>query len=187
MGQCRTTRCVLCPFLCFKTKVFSSSGSRAVRCKSVGNVFAFVVTVDEAVWALSLIQYVSLFPSVIFSVIDEKFMYIFSPLVASTSHPNRPHRLLALLVGVKTIVNSSGNLKFPSWVNKCLDADVIVSGVRETSRKPEVYGMIERMCLGGQKIEISRTRTRPGWLTLGNQLGAGQIYEEDLAARIKAR
>lgn len=25
------------------------------------------------------------------------------------------------------------------------------------------------------------------WLTLGNQLGQDQIYEEDLAARIKAR
>lgn len=25
------------------------------------------------------------------------------------------------------------------------------------------------------------------WLTLGNQLGPDQIYEEDLAARIKAR
>jgi hypothetical protein len=25
------------------------------------------------------------------------------------------------------------------------------------------------------------------WLTLGNQLGADQIYEEDMAERIKAR
>ncbi|KAI0092838.1 MT-A70-domain-containing protein [Irpex rosettiformis] len=95
-----------------------------------------------------------------------------------------------MLVGVKTVTDSEGNLKFPSWVNRGLDADVIVSEVRETSRKPEeVYGMIERMCPGGRKIEIfgRSHNTRPGWLTLGNQLGADQIFEEDLAARIKAR
>ena len=85
---------------------------------------------------------------------------------------------------------------------------MIVSEVRETSRKPdEVYGMIERMCPGGRKIEIfgRKHNTRPGyvdrgsvlvgrmaqlfvrWLTLGNQLGADQIYEDDMAERIKAR
>ncbi|KIK67042.1 hypothetical protein GYMLUDRAFT_37078 [Collybiopsis luxurians FD-317 M1] len=76
----------------------------------------------------------------------------------------------------------------PKWVNKGLDVDVIVSEVRETSRKPEeVYGLIERMCPGGRKIEIfgRKHNTRPGWLTLGNQLGPDQIYEEDLAKRIK--
>ncbi|KIJ70592.1 hypothetical protein HYDPIDRAFT_105327 [Hydnomerulius pinastri MD-312] len=95
-----------------------------------------------------------------------------------------------MLVGVKTHVDDAGNLKFPSWVNRGLDTDVIVSEVRETSRKPdEVYGLIERMCPGGRKVEIfgRKHNTRPGWLTLGNQLGPDQIYEEDLAARIKAR
>ncbi|KAH8106258.1 MT-A70-domain-containing protein [Cristinia sonorae] len=95
-----------------------------------------------------------------------------------------------MLVGVKTVTDDQGNLKIPSWVNRGLDTDVIVSEVRETSRKPdEVYGMIERMCPGGRKIEIfgRKHNTRPGWLTLGNQLGADQIFEEDLAARIKAR
>ncbi|KZT72652.1 MT-A70-domain-containing protein [Daedalea quercina L-15889] len=95
-----------------------------------------------------------------------------------------------MLVGVKTVTDESGNLKFPSWANRGLDTDVIVSEVRETSRKPdEVYGLIERMCPGGRKIEIfgRKHNTRPGWLTLGNQLGPDQIYEEDLAARIKAR
>ncbi|KZT26992.1 MT-A70-domain-containing protein [Neolentinus lepideus HHB14362 ss-1] len=95
-----------------------------------------------------------------------------------------------MLVGVKTVTDENGNLKFPSWVNRGLDTDVIVSEVRETSRKPdEVYGIIERMCPGGRKIEIfgRKHNTRPGWLTLGNQLGADQIHEEDLAARIKAR
>ncbi|KAI0347296.1 MT-A70-domain-containing protein [Trametopsis cervina] len=95
-----------------------------------------------------------------------------------------------MLVGVKTVTDSSGQLKMPAWANRGLDTDVIVSEVRETSRKPEeVYGLIERMCPGGRKIEIfgRKHNTRPGWLTLGNQLGPDQIYEEDLAARIKAR
>ncbi|KAL4081956.1 MT-A70-domain-containing protein [Scleroderma yunnanense] len=95
-----------------------------------------------------------------------------------------------MLVGVKTHLDDAGNLKFPSWVNRGLDTDVIVSEVRETSRKPdEVYGLIERMCPGGRKVEIfgRKHNTRPGWLTLGNQLGPDQIYEEDLASRIRAR
>ncbi|KAF8076128.1 MT-A70-domain-containing protein [Lyophyllum atratum] len=95
-----------------------------------------------------------------------------------------------MLVGVKTVIDESGALKFPTWVNRGLDTDVIVSEVRETSRKPdEVYGLIERMCPGGRKIEVfgRKHNTRPGWLTLGNQLGADQIYEEDLVTRIKAK
>lgn len=28
--------------------------------------------------------------------------------------------------------------------------------------------------------------TRPGWLTLGNQLGTDRIYEEDVVERIRA-
>ncbi|KAF5387863.1 hypothetical protein D9615_000162 [Tricholomella constricta] len=95
-----------------------------------------------------------------------------------------------MLVGVKTVIDESGALKFPSWANRGLDTDVIVSEVRETSRKPEeVYGLIERMCPGGRKIEVfgRKHNTRPGWLTLGNQLGPDQIYEDDLAARIKTK
>ncbi|KAF9036127.1 MT-A70-domain-containing protein [Hymenopellis radicata] len=95
-----------------------------------------------------------------------------------------------MLVGVKTVKDDDGNLKFPSWVNRGLDTDVIVSEVRETSRKPEeAYGLIERMCPGGRKVEIfgRKHNTRPGWLTLGNQLGPDQISEEDLAARIRAK
>ncbi|KAF8511206.1 MT-A70-domain-containing protein [Gautieria morchelliformis] len=96
-----------------------------------------------------------------------------------------------MLVGVKTVSDENGNLKFPAWANRGLDTDVIVSEVRETSRKPEeVYGVIERMCPGGRKVEIfgRKHNTRPGWLTLGNQLGnADQIYEEGLAARVAAR
>lgn len=95
-----------------------------------------------------------------------------------------------MLVGVKTKCDADGNLVFPSWCNRGLDTDVIVSEVRETSRKPdEVYGLIERMCPGGRKIEIfgRKHNIRPGWLTLGNQLGGDQIVEEDLRIRIRAR
>ncbi|KAG9097772.1 hypothetical protein FS749_005551 [Ceratobasidium sp. UAMH 11750] len=95
-----------------------------------------------------------------------------------------------MLVGVKTITDDKGNLVWPSWANRGIDCDVIVSEVRETSRKPdEVYGMIERMCPGGRKIEIfgRKHNTRPGWLTLGNQLGRDQIMEKDLQERIRKR
>ncbi|PFH52664.1 hypothetical protein AMATHDRAFT_139556 [Amanita thiersii Skay4041] len=95
-----------------------------------------------------------------------------------------------MLVGIKTVIDANGMLKFPSWVNRGIDTDVIVSEVRETSRKPdEIYAIIERMCPGGRKVEIfgRKHNTRPGWLTLGNQLGPDQIFEEDLAARIKAK
>lgn len=58
-----------------------------------------------------------------------------------------------MLVGIKTVTDADGNLVWPSWVNRGLDTDVIVSEVRETSRKPEeVYGLIERMCPGGRKV-----------------------------------
>jgi mRNA (2'-O-methyladenosine-N6-)-methyltransferase len=56
-----------------------------------------------------------------------------------------------MLVGVK--LAPDGSVKIPSWVNRGLDVDVIVSEVRETSRKPEeAYGLIERLCPGGRKV-----------------------------------
>jgi mRNA m6A methyltransferase catalytic subunit len=92
-----------------------------------------------------------------------------------------------MLVGVK--MGKDGSVNIPKWVNKGLDVDVIVSEVRETSRKPEeAYGLIERLCPGGRKVEIfgRRHNTRPGWLTLGNQLGTDRIYEEDVVQRVRA-
>jgi len=71
--------------------------------------------------------------------------------------------------------------------------DVVVSEVRETSRKPdEAYGLIERMCPGRRKIEIfgRRHNIRPGWLwlTLGNQLEPmDQICEEDLLKIVQTK
>ncbi|KAH8082767.1 MT-A70-domain-containing protein [Filobasidium floriforme] len=53
-----------------------------------------------------------------------------------------------------------------------IDGDVVVSEVRETSRKPdEVYGLLERMVPSGRKLEIfgRKHNTRPKWLTIGNQ------------------
>lgn len=70
-----------------------------------------------------------------------------------------------MLVGIKTVHDENGMLKWPKWLNRGLDTDVIVSEVRETSRKPdEVYGIIERMCPGGRKVEIfgRKHNTRPG-------------------------
>ncbi|KAF8305026.1 MT-A70-domain-containing protein [Clavulina sp. PMI_390] len=95
-----------------------------------------------------------------------------------------------MLVGIKTHTNPDGSLKWPTWINRGLDTDVIVSEVRETSRKPdEVYGIIERMCPGGRKVEIfgRRHNARPGWITLGNQLGQDMIHDPELAERIRAR
>jgi hypothetical protein len=96
-----------------------------------------------------------------------------------------------MLVGLKTNVDpATGELIIPRWINRGLDTDVIVSEVRETSRKPdEVYGLIERMCPGGRKIEIfgRKHNTREGWLTLGNQLGEDRIMEEDMRERVYNR
>lgn len=56
-------------------------------------------------------------------------------------------------------------------INANVDCDVIVSEVRETSRKPdEIYHLINRLSPYGRKIELFG---RPhncmnGWVTLGN-------------------
>ncbi|WVQ81921.1 hypothetical protein IAT38_004048 [Cryptococcus sp. DSM 104549] len=73
-------------------------------------------------------------------------------------------------------------------LRKCVDSDVVVAEARETSRKPdEVYGAIERLAPEGRKLELfgRKHNTRPGWLTLGNQLGDSQIAEPDLFERLK--
>lgn len=80
------------------------------------------------------------------------------------------------LVGVK------GNPK----INRNVDCDVIVSKVRETSRKPdEIYSLIERMSPGGRKVELfARPHNRwPGWISLGNQLNGVYLQDEDILAK----
>ncbi|CAG8648587.1 5561_t:CDS:2 [Paraglomus occultum] len=85
------------------------------------------------------------------------------------------------LVGIK------GN---PEGLNLGMDCDVLVGEVRETSRKPdEIYGLIDRLAPGTRKLEIfgRQHNTRPGWLTLGNQLDDVRLYEHDVVARYNAR
>ncbi|KAF9534361.1 MT-A70-domain-containing protein [Crepidotus variabilis] len=108
-----------------------------------------------------------------------------------------------LLIGVKRPTAASENvtsqttpsthptrLPFPTRSNPGLSPDVLVSEVRETSRKPdEIYGIIERLCPGGRKVEIfgRKHNIRPGWLTLGNQLGRDKIWEEGLRDAVLRR
>jgi len=64
-------------------------------------------------------------------------------------------------------VGIKGNPK----INSNIDCDVIVTEVRETSRKPdEIYHLLNRLSPRGRKIELFG---RPhncfkGWMTLGN-------------------
>ena len=80
------------------------------------------------------------------------------------------------LIGIK------GNPK----LNKNLDCDVLVSEVRETSRKPdEIYELIERMKPGGRKLELFARphNRRKGWVSLGNQLPGIYFVEQDMIDR----
>jgi len=66
------------------------------------------------------------------------------------------------------------------------DCDVIVSEVRETSRKPdEIYSIIDRISPGGKNLELFGRphNCRPSWMTLGNQLEGVYILDEDIRAR----
>lgn len=79
------------------------------------------------------------------------------------------------LIGAK---NAQGSGRLPPWAHTGLDCDVVVSEVRDTSRKPdEVYGIIERLAPGGRKLELfgRKHNARSGWLTVGNQLRSDQI------------
>ncbi|KAH8915366.1 MT-A70-domain-containing protein [Atractiella rhizophila] len=76
--------------------------------------------------------------------------------------------------------------RFPSWAKRGIDGDVIVSEVRETSRKPdELYEIIERLCPDGRKIEFFGRwhNLREGWITCGNQLEGMNIVEEEVVKR----
>lgn len=65
---------------------------------------------------------------------------------------------------------------------------MLVSKVRETSRKPdEIYGLIERLNPGGKKIELFGRphNCQPGWITLGNQLPGLYIKDQDILRRYR--
>jgi N6-adenosine-specific RNA methylase IME4 len=83
-----------------------------------------------------------------------------------------------LLVGIK------GDVK---WLNKGIDAQILISSTRETSRKPdEIYGIIDRLVgQGVKKLEIfgRQHNTRSGWLTVGNQLDGVHLVETALLER----
>merc|ERR1719229_621692 len=80
------------------------------------------------------------------------------------------------LVGIK------GNPK----LNRNLDCDVIVSEVRETSRKPdEIYNLIERMFPNCLKLELFGRphNVHDNWITCGNQLDGVRLIDEDICRR----
>lgn len=80
-------------------------------------------------------------------------------------------------------------VKGKPMLNNNIDCDVIVAEVRETSRKPdEVYGVLERLMPGTRKLEIfgRKHNTRPGWITVGNQLGETRLSEPDVIAKFQA-
>jgi len=84
------------------------------------------------------------------------------------------------LIGIK------GNPK----INKNIDCDVVVSEVRETSRKPdEIYLLIERIFPGGRKCEMFARphNRRPGWVSLGNQLPGIYLTEKDVIKRYQEK
>jgi hypothetical protein len=61
--------------------------------------------------------------------------------------------------------------------------DLLFAEIREKSRKPDqLYHIIERMVPGGRKVEIfaRNHNMRPGWLSLGNQLGEYYDWDHDL-------
>ena len=75
-------------------------------------------------------------------------------------------------------------------LNRNVDCDVIVSEVRETSRKPdELYDLIERLKPGGRKIELFARphNRRRNWLSLGDQLPGVRLREEELVRRWRER
>lgn len=77
----------------------------------------------------------------------------------------------------------------PEWVHQGINADVIVSEVRDTSRKPdELYAIIERLCPGGKKVELfgRKHNVRRGWMTLGNQLKSDHVLDPALQQRLDA-
>lgn len=82
------------------------------------------------------------------------------------------------LVGVKYDAKGK-SLEFISKTSN----DLLFAEIREKSRKPDqLYHIIERMVPGGRKVEIfaRNHNMRPGWLSLGNQLGEYYDWDHDL-------
>ncbi|KAL5111187.1 N6-adenosine-methyltransferase catalytic subunit [Taenia crassiceps] len=78
----------------------------------------------------------------------------------------------------------------PRCMNRGLDCDVIVSEVRETSRKPdEIYGLIERLSPGTRKLELFGRphNLQANWITLGNQLDGTYLVDPEVVERYRRR
>lgn len=85
------------------------------------------------------------------------------------------------------LVATKGSVK---WINRAIDSQIMISSTRETSRKPdEIYGIVDRLVGAGvRKLEIfgRQHNTRPGWLTVGNQLEGTRLVEGELIKRYSA-
>lgn len=100
------------------------------------------------------------------------------------------------LVAVRQSAHSEAgpSSKLRACFNRGLDTQVLLAEVRETSRKPdELYDMIERILGGrgqGRKVELfgRKHNLRPGWWTLGNQLGdRDQVFEQEVVTNFARR
>ena len=63
--------------------------------------------------------------------------------------------------------------------NAKISSNVVFGEVRKKSQKPdEIYEIIDNMVSGGKKIELfaRNNNIRPGWLSLGNQIG--EVYDK---------
>jgi hypothetical protein len=84
------------------------------------------------------------------------------------------------LIGVKC----KGDTKSLEFISK-VSNDLLFAPIRQKSRKPDqIYHIIERMLPGGRKVELfaRNHNLRPGWLSLGNQLGEYYDWDHDLIA-----
>ncbi|UZJ54292.1 hypothetical protein CBS101457_003612 [Exobasidium rhododendri] len=109
-----------------------------------------------------------------------------SPAPSPSTHVS-PSTSLGATYAASHAPGFSATSLLPDWSNAGLDADVIVAEVRDTSRKPdELYSIIERLCPMGRKLELfgRRHNSRPGWLTVGNQLKGDRILDSHLQERV---
>ena len=82
------------------------------------------------------------------------------------------------------LIGYKGDMKL---INRNLDCDVLVSPVRETSRKPdEIYEIIERMVPNGRYCELFARphNRRKRWLSLGNQLPGVYLVEQNVVNQL---
>ena len=70
-------------------------------------------------------------------------------------------------------------------------ADVLVSELRESSRKPEeIYGVAQRLWPGARCLELFARQHnvgKPGWVAVGNQLDGSVVVDPELKRRLRER